>query len=736
MRFVAPTGTRPFSGGSCPRRGGGIPIDILYVGGLGPTQRGGSGILGTELVSGLAGLGHRLRALTPRTAETTGASARFDVQHPEIQTTWFPVSVASSDLLGGSRDSRYRQEEDAGVRAALPRLIAERRPDVIVIGRESIVGEVPPVARRHGIPTVVLVQGGRALLRIVEGDHDALARHQLERLRQVDVVIAIAHHLQQALAPLSLGRVTVIPNPVDLERFSPGERPPELMRAHAIGPHQVVIGHVSNLGPAKRPMDVVESAVQVLAANPNVVYLIVGDGPYRASMEARCRELGIAERVRFVGWVEHAAVPAYLRLADVVVMPSEHEGLPLVYLETQASGRVLVASDISATREVVVDGETGLIARRGDVRDLTATTLRVVGDSALRTAIGRAARAAVHAHAKPATLAAYVGIMEQLAASRRTSAPNLRARTEKRSSRLLAERLGVDLWALVEAQGGRLVEATPIGTLPSRLRARAAFRLRFADGRVMKGRRVNDESCGARVDRLSPLLEPRHFPRLLARQGAALLSEWVEGAPVVATGDVADVCRQAGAIQGVLHRTPASPDECRQARERWGRWASRLERDLDELVAGRGLDRPTATRAMAAATGAAPAHVDLGLVHGDLCLENIVLRDGVILVVDTEDLRIYACDHDLARTWYRWPMTAPGRQAYYDSYERHRSSRGFVDHFVHWAVIVLVESACFRLRARTGDIHHPLARLRALLAPEEVPAGSEARRRARRLSLT
>jgi glycosyltransferase involved in cell wall biosynthesis len=402
---------------------GGLLIDILYVGGLAPPHRGGSGILGTELVTGLTRLGHRLRALTPRPAASTSTCARFEARHPEVETTWFPIPVASSELLEGSRDAGYRQAEDAGVRLELPRLIADRRPDVILIGRESVVAEVPPVALRHGIPTVVLVQGGRALRKMVDGDPDPLACHQRERVRQVDVVVAIARHIQRALAPLSLRRVAVVPNPVDLERFSPGEKPPDLLRCHGIHPHDVVIAHLSNLGPLKRPMDVIESAARVLAASPDFVYLIVGDGPYRARMEARCRELGIAQRLRFVGWVEHSEVPAYLRVADIVVMPSEREGLPLVYLETQASGRLLVASDIPATREVVVDGETGLIARCGDVADLAAKILLGARDPALRAAIGRAARAGAHAHAKPAILATYVAIMEQLAASRGPAAP-------------------------------------------------------------------------------------------------------------------------------------------------------------------------------------------------------------------------------------------------------------------------------------------------------------------------
>ncbi len=397
--------------------GKGTPLDILFVGSLVPVHRAGTGVVGTELVAGLAAAGHRLRTLAPRTPHTIGRSEHFQSQYPDVEAAWYPIPILPAELPLGTRDPSYRQAEDAGIRSELPRRIAERRPDVIVIGRESSVAEAAPVAWRHGIPTVAIVHGGRTFLRVLDHSPDAWAHQAREGLRHAEVVVVVAHHLRETLAPLSLPRVTVIPNPVDLDRFTPGDKPPDLLRAHAIRPDDVVVAHLSNLSPTKRPLDVIESAARVLAEDPRVVYLIVGDGPNRAPMEARCRELGIAHRVRFAGWVEHAVMPGYLRVADIVVMPSEHEGMPCAYLETQASGRLLVASDIPATREVVVDGETGLIARRGDVEHLAATTLRGVRDPALRAAIGRAARTAVHAHAKPAVVAAYAGILEELAAA-------------------------------------------------------------------------------------------------------------------------------------------------------------------------------------------------------------------------------------------------------------------------------------------------------------------------------
>ncbi len=400
------------------RAQGGLAIDILYVGTLYPPHRGGSGVLGAQIVVGLTARGHRLRALAPRGAGAAVDAARFDARHPEVSTTWLPVPVGSGALPGGSRDAAYREAEDAGIRAILPGLVAERRPDVILIGRESVVSEVPPIAQRHGIPTVALVQGGGTIRAILAGAGDRVARRQLAQLRQVDVVVAIAEHLRDAIGPLALRQVTAIPNPVNVERFTPGPKPLALLDSLGIGARDVVVSHVSNFKLAKRAIDVVASAARVLAARPDVVYMLVGDGPERVPAEARCRALGLAGRVRFTGWVDPDEVPGYLRATDVVVMASESEGLPLIYLEAQASRCVLIASDIPATRELVVDGRTGLIFRTGDVAGLAARTLRAAGDPALRAAIGRSARAAVHAYAEPVILDAYARLLEEVVAAR------------------------------------------------------------------------------------------------------------------------------------------------------------------------------------------------------------------------------------------------------------------------------------------------------------------------------
>lgn len=389
-------------------------LSILYIGPV-PPHRGGDGVLGCHLITGLAALGHRVRALAPIPDVAVPAGRAFWTRHPSVAVTWFEVPAFSGELPMGSQNERYRPAESRGVKTELPRLIAEERPDVIIVGREATAREVPPVAQHHAIPTVLVMQGGFALLSMLEANPSLASRSLLDRIREMDVTVCVARHLADSAGRLSLRNVTVIPNPVDLHEFAAGSKDPWLHRELAIDPRDVVVCHVSTLIPVKRSLDLAASAPEALAVNPDLVYVIVGDGPDRAALEHALRAYGIGSRFRFVGWVDHALVAGYLRMADIVVMPSAYEAQAFVYLETQACGRLLIASDIPAAREVIAEGETGLLFRLGDIQDLTAKILRAAGDPGLRVAIGRRAREAVRSHAKPQILAAYASLLQDLA---------------------------------------------------------------------------------------------------------------------------------------------------------------------------------------------------------------------------------------------------------------------------------------------------------------------------------
>jgi glycosyltransferase involved in cell wall biosynthesis len=381
-------------------------MKILAVSTL-PPHRGGSAVSSALLLGGFAAAGHGVRVLAPIAADVASGADPFAAAHPSIAVTRFtvPFDEVAPNLPGADA---YRRVEREHIRALLPELIARQRPDVVFMGRETFVWDVPDIARRHRVP-VVLRTAGAMTIGMLHGTLPAGDVHYLiEQYRKSDLIICPARHLAARLEPLGIGNVRVIWNAVDTERFAPRAGDAELARALGLQAGDVVVTHISNLKALKRPLDVIEAAALALRRNPRLVFVIVGQGPVGAAMQAACAGRGIAGRVRFVGWIDHDRVADVLNLSDVVVMPAEDETQARVYLETQACGRVLLASDIAAAREVVTDGATGVLFRTGDPADLAAKLLHLAQHPALRAAIGRQARERVAAHALPAIIAAYL----------------------------------------------------------------------------------------------------------------------------------------------------------------------------------------------------------------------------------------------------------------------------------------------------------------------------------------
>jgi hypothetical protein len=278
------------------------------------------------------------------------------------------------------------------------------------------------------------------------------------------------------------------------------------------------------------------------------------------------------------------------------------------------------------------------------------------------------------------------------------------------------DKLGADLWTLVKAVGPPLKSVSLLTTLSSKCLVRASFRLEFADGTLLKGRRFESDADAERVGLLSRLLDQRHFPRVVDRRGAALLIEWIVGRPVPSEWPDDDIWKHCGEIMGAMHVVRPS----QELRGRYGctaaGWQTRLRANIEELARLRALDGREVQLALELAGSEAPGDVATGLIHGDFCAENLVeAASGRIAVVDNETLSVDAYAYDLARTWSRWPMDRRHVQAFYEGYHRHRESTDFREHFRYWATAVLTEAAVFRLRGATGGARNLVERFKRLL---------------------
>jgi glycogen(starch) synthase len=121
--------------------------------------------------------------------------------------------------------------------------------------------------------------------------------------------------------------------------------------------------------------------------------VIASDGPARHDLERQTADLGLAEVVDFIGWVESADIPAILNSATIVVIPSRAvEGFGLVAMEAAMMGRPVVATRSGGLPEVVIDGQTGVIVDREDRGALAAAIARLLDRPALATEMGQAAQ--------------------------------------------------------------------------------------------------------------------------------------------------------------------------------------------------------------------------------------------------------------------------------------------------------------------------------------------------------
>lgn len=126
--------------------------------------------------------------------------------------------------------------------------------------------------------------------------------------------------------------------------------------------------------------------VRALARLPDVTAVVIGDGSERAALEALSRELGVDDRIEFLGWRQDPR--AYLATLDIFVLPSRSEGFPLAIVEAMLAGLPVVATDVGSVAEAVAHEETGLLVPADDVEALTAAIRRLADEPALRARLG------------------------------------------------------------------------------------------------------------------------------------------------------------------------------------------------------------------------------------------------------------------------------------------------------------------------------------------------------------
>ena len=318
----------------------------------------------------------RLLALVTDAYGGRGGIAEFNRQslgalaaHPAVGRVDVVARLAADPMTGAPPGVAVDESSVAGAGAYLRAAARHgRRADGVVCGHLHLVPVAAAVATARRVPLLLVLHGIEAWERPHGGARGAVLD---VALRRVDAVVAVSGTTRErflAWAPVDPARCRVLPNTFDPGPFSPGPKSRALLDTYGLDGRSVVLtlGRLAGIE-RRKGFDVMLEALPALAREvPDVTYVVAGDGPDRARLEHKARDLGVADRVVFTGYVDEADKPGLYRLADAFAMPSRGEGFGIVLLEAMASGVPVVASVADGSREAVRDGRLGPAVDPGD----------------------------------------------------------------------------------------------------------------------------------------------------------------------------------------------------------------------------------------------------------------------------------------------------------------------------------------------------------------------------------
>lgn len=217
------------------------------------------------------------------------------------------------------------------------------------------------------------------------GRRPAIAAQMVEAAGRAAGLLAVSAALKRDMAAMGMPeeRIRVHHTGIDLDRFRPLDRAAAKSGLGVAGPLIVAPG---NLVPLKGH----GLAVEALARLPDATLLIAGEGPERRALEALIAARGLEERARLLGSVAPAAMPELLAAADLMLLPSEREGLANVWIEALACGTPVLIADVGGAREVLDRPEAGRLVAR-DPEAIAAAARAMLADPPDPAAVRRSA---------------------------------------------------------------------------------------------------------------------------------------------------------------------------------------------------------------------------------------------------------------------------------------------------------------------------------------------------------
>jgi phosphatidylinositol alpha-1,6-mannosyltransferase len=269
-------------------------------------------------------------------------------------------------------------------------------------GAAAPLGLLTPALRRAGITRAIATTHGHE----VWWARSPGTKQLIHRIGEVtDVVTYLGEYTREriglALSDQARSRMVKLTPGVDELRFRPGLDSAEIRQQLGFKDRPLIVT-VGRLTPRKGQDRLIEALPHIRKHVGDAALLICGEGPYRARLEAKIRELNLSEHVRMVGRVPLSDLPHYLSAGQIFAMPSrnrhaglEVEGLGIVYLEASACGIPVIAGNSGGAPDAVREGITGFVVDGQDQTALVERSVRLLEDQSLAKKMGAAGRAFV-----------------------------------------------------------------------------------------------------------------------------------------------------------------------------------------------------------------------------------------------------------------------------------------------------------------------------------------------------
>jgi glycosyltransferase involved in cell wall biosynthesis len=243
-------------------------------------------------------------------------------------------------------------------------------------------------AQKLGIPLIYTVHGWS----FHDDQHPMVRRLRILGEKYITArsafnIAVSASNRQSGLDSIPGLKATVINNGIDQQKFSPARSFKDIRAELGIPADATLALFVARFTHHKQPLALIKAFKLALTELPSLHLLMVGDGDQKAEGVTLVKELGLEDKVTLQAFRQD--VPDVLAAADIFVLPSLWEGLPIGLLEAMAMGKAVVATRVDGTREVVQHDVNGLLVEPGDLNALAAALVRVGKDFGLRHRLSR-----------------------------------------------------------------------------------------------------------------------------------------------------------------------------------------------------------------------------------------------------------------------------------------------------------------------------------------------------------